>query len=379
MLHELTPTEFGRARSLFEGFDYSLSIRAAMEGNSPGRIFVDDVDRPRTALALTVEGYLLAGEDGNPETNDALRRLLKERIFAGEVFVNGAESMSLAVHPATWEARLPDLIPTHAAVKLERYHYLCRALTLDWRPNLPEGYTVRRIDRALLHDPHVVFPEEVREWMDIEQMWWTEDNFLARGVSFVVLHGQEVVTWCVPDCVVGARIDVGIVTHPAHQRRGLAAVAVAATVEHCLAHGFRAVGWHCNAFNVGSWKTAEKVGFERNCEYAYYYYMYDPIDHLAELGWDYYQRGEYARTAHYYDQVFALREENPDYYYHIAALAWARLQDRGKALGYLQAAADHGWRHAAWTRGQEELRILHGTPEWEAILARMEAASGSEP
>ena len=68
-------------------------------------------------------------------------------------------------------------------------------------------------------------------------------------------------------------IDVGIITHPAHRRRGLAAVAVATTVEHCLSHGFSTVGWHCNADNVGSWKTAEKVGFERNREYAYYYYI----------------------------------------------------------------------------------------------------------
>ena len=65
MLHELKSNEFERARSLFQGFDYSLSIHAAIEGNNPGRVFVDDVYHPRTALALTVEGYLLVGDDGN--------------------------------------------------------------------------------------------------------------------------------------------------------------------------------------------------------------------------------------------------------------------------------------------------------------------------
>ena len=61
MLQELKSNEFEKARSLFQGFDYSLSIHAAIEGNNPGRIFVDDVYQPRTALALTIEGYLLAG------------------------------------------------------------------------------------------------------------------------------------------------------------------------------------------------------------------------------------------------------------------------------------------------------------------------------
>jgi len=371
VLHELESNEFERVRPLFQGFDYSLSIEAAIDGNNPGRIFVDNVDHPRTGLALTVEGYLLAGDDSNPRTNAALSRLFQERIFAGEVFVNGDQSMSLAVHPETWEARLPELIPTHEVEKLRRYHYLCRGVPFDWRDHVPEGYTVRRVNRPLLEDPTVVFPDAVREWMDIEQIWRTMDNFLSRGISFVVLRDREVVAWCTPDCVAGDRMDVGIITHPAHRRRGLATVAVAATVEHALKHGFNAVGWHCNADNVGSWRTADRVGFERYREYAYYYYMCDPVDHLAELGWHYYRHGEYARTVHYYEQVFTQRDDNPDYYYHLAALAWAELGNREKALEYLRAAADQGWTHAEWTRQQEAFSILHGAPEWHTTLARM--------
>ena len=368
MLQELTANQFEGVRPLFQGFDYSLSIHSAIDGNNPGRIFVDDADRPRTAFALTVEGYLLAGEHGNAATNEALRRFLRDKIFTGEVFVNGDWSMSLAVHPEAWEAKLPELIPTHEVEKNKRYHYLCRTLKLDWRKYIPEGYAVRRVDRSLLDD---AADNVVREWMDIEEVWWTVDNFLKRGISYAVMHGREIVAWCTPDCMAGDQIDVGIMTHPAHRRRGLASVAVAATVEHCLNHGFCAVGWHCNAENVGSWKTAEKVGFERSREYAYYYYMYDPIDHLAELGWYYYRQGEYAKTVQYYEQVFALRDENPGYYYHLAASAWALLSNGEKALFYLQAAADQGWTNAEYTRQQEEFSILHGAPAWDALLARI--------
>ena len=112
MFRELIPGEFERTRSLFQGFDYSLSVHAAIQGNNPGRILVDDVCHPRTALALTVEGYLLAGDDNDLKTDEALRRLFKERIFTGEVFVNDDWSMSLVAHPETWEAKLPKLIPT---------------------------------------------------------------------------------------------------------------------------------------------------------------------------------------------------------------------------------------------------------------------------
>jgi len=370
---ELAPQQFERVRPLFAGFDYSLSIQAAIEGNGPGRIFVDNVERPRTAFALTVEGYLLTGDHANPVILEALRQLLAEQIFTGKVYVNGDESMSLAVHPQTWEAQLPVLIPTHEAEKLERYHYLCRAVQFDWRQHLPEGYTIRRVDRSVLNDPDIVFPEGVQDWFNIEAMWGTVDNFLSKGVSFCVLHDHQVVAWCTPDCVAGDRIDVGIFTDPDHRRQGLAGVAVAATVEHCLSHGFSAVGWHCNVGNVASWKTAEKVGFVRNREYAYYYYMYDPIDHLAELGWYHYRQGEYRKTVQYYEQVFAQRESTPDYYYHLAASAWALLGNRGQALKYLSAAVDHGWADAEFTGEQEEFEMLHDAPEWTVILARMQS------
>ena len=87
--------------------------------------------------------------------------------------------------------------------------------------------------------------------------------------------------------------------------------------------------------------------------------MPDAFDHLAELGWYYYRCGAYAKTVHYYEQVFAQRDQNPDYYYHLAASAWALLENKEKALEYLLAAADHGWTHVEWTKEQEEFGILH--------------------
>jgi GNAT superfamily N-acetyltransferase len=375
MLIELETSQFEGARHLFRGFDYSLSIQAAIEGNNPGRIFVDRLDKPNVALGLTVEGYLLAGDPYNPAANEALRRFFKLKIFTGEIFVHGDWSMSLAVHPEAWEDKLPELIPTHEFEKNQRYHYLCDAVAFDWRAGLPDGYEVRRVDRSLWEDTGIN-KDVFHEWENMEEMWGTHENFLAKGISYCVVHESEVVSWCNCDCVAGARIDVGIFTQPAYRRRGLGTAAVAATVEKCLEQGYKAVGWHCNADNIGSWKTAERVGFKRNCEYAYYFYIYDLVDHLAELGWYYYRRGEYDNTVRYYEQVFDRRDQNPDYYYHLAASAWALLGNRDNALKYLNAAVDNGWSNAEFTREQGEFNILNAEPGWQRVLARMDSHTG---
>jgi len=64
---ELKATEFEGVRPLFAGFDYSLSIEAALLGNNPGRIFVDDAHNPKLGFALTVERYLLTGVLGRAD------------------------------------------------------------------------------------------------------------------------------------------------------------------------------------------------------------------------------------------------------------------------------------------------------------------------
>lgn len=370
MFCELNPDQFAGIRVLFAGFDYSLSLQAAIERLSPGRIFVDDAARPRTGLALTVEGYLLAGEHDDPEILGALRQFLRDSIFTGKVYVNGADSLSLAVHPEAWETRLPALIPTYDALKLPRYQYLCRRAGLDWRSSLPDGYALRRIDRELLADPELALSEDLAE-EEIEAYWGSVSHFLERGIGFCALHGVEEVSHSTADCAAGTQVDVGVYTAPAHRRKGLAAAVAAATVEHCLSHGASQVGWHCNAENTGSWKTAERVGFERNREYVYYYYAYDRVEQWLELGWRRLRDGSYASAAHYYDQALAARDDHPEVYYHGAALAWAHLGEGDRALAALSAAADRGCHHAEWARLQPAFGLLHGRPEWERILARM--------
>ncbi|UCH32356.1 MAG: GNAT family N-acetyltransferase [Candidatus Bathyarchaeota archaeon] len=371
MLKELKQYEFGRVLPLFRWLDYCLALRATIEHNNPGRIFVDNVDNPRTALALTVGGYFLAGDCNDQEINETLRSFLAGQIFTGQVFVKSSKSMFLTLHPKAWEAKLPDLIPTHDIIGRKRYHYVCNKVRFDWRNNIPKGYRVRRIDRIMLDDSRIIFPDSIRTRMNIGEQWGTVENFLEKGVSFCALCGHEVVSWCAPDCMADRQIEVGIVTHPEHRRRGLAAVSVAATAEYCLNHGFSTVGWHCNELNIGSWKTAEKVGFDRSCEYTEFFYTYDLVQHLEELAWYSFRRKDYVKSVHYFEQLFRQKKEPSDDAYHVAAEAWAALENKDKTLTYLRAAAEHGWKYPDYTKRVEAFSMVYDTSEWKKILAQM--------
>ena len=149
-MYELKPNEYAKVRSLFQGIEHSISVKATIEGNIPGRIFADNASRPQVTIALTVEGYILAGNHDDDKTIRMLHKFFEEQILSGRVYVGDDDRMSLILYPPTWEAILPEIIPTHEADKLPIYLYQCSDVKLDWRSRIPEGYTVRQIDRGLL-------------------------------------------------------------------------------------------------------------------------------------------------------------------------------------------------------------------------------------
>jgi len=56
----------------------------------------------------------------------------------------------------------------------------------------------------------------------------------------------------------------------------------------------------------------------------------------------------------------------------LAAVAYAALGNNRQAIKYLNEAVDHGWDHVEWTSQVEQFSNLAGTPEWDAVLERME-------
>lgn len=269
MIYELERTQCDSVRALFRPLRYHLASAAVLDGNSPGRIFVDDPAQPRTAFMLSPEGSYLAGDPDNPAFNAALNRAIFSRRILGE----DVSVLCLVVHPERWRRRLSTVLEPYPPVPMYRRHYVCRALRYNWRANVPQGYTVHRIDRSLLDRRELIVPDHVTGWMT--NNWGSVDRFLETGFGFATVGGGEVVSWSLSDCVSGGRCEIGIRTAPAHRRRGLATITAAAAVEHALSRGFSSVGWHCPDDNLGSIGTAENVGFQLERDYTVYYAFLD--------------------------------------------------------------------------------------------------------
>ena len=74
----LNANEYGRVYDLIRGADSyrnypELSVFSVLGGANPGRIIVDDVKNPKSAMIRTSETICLAGDPGNKYFNEEIK------------------------------------------------------------------------------------------------------------------------------------------------------------------------------------------------------------------------------------------------------------------------------------------------------------------
>jgi RimJ/RimL family protein N-acetyltransferase len=383
MMHELEKRDREKVRPLFKELEYNLITTAAIEGTSPGRIYVDCAADPRTAFMCTAEGYYLAGYDNNDEFNTSLNKLIFGRIFAGDTVRKDETDVAIGFYPNSWKDKMPIIFQGRIPLITNRRHYLCTDLKVDnWKDHVPKGFQIQRIDEKLLETPHLKIPEHMTSWMKTN--WGSVSNFRKKGFGFGALHDNKIVSWSLADCVSGNACEIGIHTHEDYRRQGLASLTATAAVDYSLSSGLKHVGWHCDEYNLPSIKTAEKVGFKLERKYTQYYVCSNEAHHLEETAQTHFRARRYKEAIECYERFFGTpQEELPEWLreilpqelgvqYFRVALAKASIGESNDALKYLEKAIDNGWLYLDFLKSCKEFKNMQGTSAWNHILERIQ-------
>ncbi|MFN8511725.1 MAG: GNAT family N-acetyltransferase [Thermomicrobiales bacterium] len=358
MPHQLPPDAYPRVAPLFAGFDWHLCAAAVLAGTCPGQVYADDAINPRAAFIFSPEGEFLAGEPG-ADFADNLRNLIASN-------PEEHDNLHVVCSEDGWLPHLATIMGGLEPLAEERRYYEFTAPSVAV-PVVPEGFAVVPVDATLLARRELRNHAAVAEWGMVN--WGGPENFLARGVGMVVIQGDTIASWCLMDCAVGPRCEIGIATDPDYRRRGLAALATAATVAACLARGFTRIGWHCWTRNLGSRHTAERVGFAHAGTYTDRGCLTDPARHAAERALHAARRGDRATALAWRDRVVATPDASGWSHFHAAAVM-AALREYDTALAHLREAVARGGADAEVLRGAELFLPLHDSPEWPGLLAR---------
>lgn len=252
-MYELSRSEYGRVAPLFEELQVDrLAVLLVLKGDHPGRVFVDDRERPRAALISAGSCYLGgdAGTVGLSELTD---------LFNAEI-LPGAEGGPLFIFSTTeeWKDVLDELLKEHQARRIKRLKFRLDAERFrafrGWQERVPDGYDVRRVDRGLVP----LMPGYAFEY------WGDGDSFLAGGFGYAVVKEGELVSACWTMLLGGGIAELAVETAESYRRQGFATLAGCACIEHCLEQGLRP---HWDCFELpASMNLARKLGFTKALE-----------------------------------------------------------------------------------------------------------------
>jgi RimJ/RimL family protein N-acetyltransferase len=354
-MDKVETNHYDRVAPLFrELVEYHLSVAAVCAGTAPGEIWVDAIDNPSIGFVKTPEGEYLVGDVAYEQAYPALKALIPENAY-------------LTVHPTGWEQVLPQIWTNPVARRHPRLHLRWQHHSLpNWRALLPKEFEVVAVDEQLLSRTDLLNYEQIADRVND---WLSTDFFLQHGFGFCVVHRNTIVSRCVADCVQGTKCEVGVGTDPSYRRQGLALVAVAATIEHCLSRGFTHIGWHCLRSNTASRVLAEKAGFGLVAEYSAYSAVL-PAENETDL-----TQAEYIDWALHYDRYAATNS----WYRLFAAEAWALAGEQARALRHLELLVKSEWAgNASWLNHRWALQSLRDLPEFRAILMAVQDESDTD-
>lgn len=263
-----------------------LVIDAVIAGNSPGKLWVDDVDEPRSTLLWdNTHSFYAAGAADNAAFNQAMCDLFADTITP---FAQAQQFgiFKLAYASEAWESVIEDTLAEYALKKYPRVFFRLDVPKIpDWREQVPEGFQISEINGAWQRLEGLANFERLHE--EIASCWNEVEGFRARGFGYCIHDTQAIAGWCTSEYVSkgtdlfgneyvsGDQCGIGIETVEEYQRRGFATLTASAFVEHCRECGITP-HWDSWLRNMPSVRVAEKVGFRKIEDYAVYLGTYPP-------------------------------------------------------------------------------------------------------
>ena len=366
---ELEKDRYETARSLFKGFDFQIVVRAVIEKTSPGKIWVDDVEKPESGFMATTEGWFIAGNPNNDEFNDGLRKLTHDMILRGKFYspVNPEFLHELFFHIDTedWKLKFPIIFDIRTPLPTYRNHFVCEKVSLDWQGSIPEGYDLLKVNSNLDVDSFE-FPEDIKEWVSHSQQ-----DQIKRGYGMCLTHGKNVVVWINADCASGTECEIGIITTQDYRRRGLGGLTAAAAVDNCFSLGYSNVGWHCENHNHGSIAVAQKVGFVKERDYVHYICMFDEAVHYAEKAMRHFFDRQYEDAIANFELAFEMKDVSV-WFYTLAARAYAEMNEPDSVVKYLKQAQKLGWTNWSAVLNSNDLAPILDNESFKDFVKQLE-------
>ena len=250
----------------------NLFARSVVEKKVNGLVYVDNTEEPKTFYVFHPYGMsLLFGDSRNKEFNANFR----DYSLNINKIRNKHEWMQ--AFPDTWDTVLKDLFkdciikssdnlehPENNVIELNtRINFKFNVDNyLDFkRKNITGNVMIVRTDKQIFADMKgTVVPF---------YFWESADDFYDNGIGFSLFHKNRLASTAYSAYIHDNKLELGIETLEEFRGKGFAQYTCSALIDYCLENNYEPV-WACRLENAGSYKLAQKLGFEPVARIPYY-------------------------------------------------------------------------------------------------------------
>ncbi|MEB2300348.1 GNAT family N-acetyltransferase [Lysinibacillus xylanilyticus] len=274
MITELQKNEFHRCKKLLNE-QGQLEVQAVVKGVNPGRVFVDQIDTPQSALIWlgNNDGFFFIGNEKNEQFNNQINDFI-DQVIVPEAKKVGLHYFEGIGNHQKWNQTIEKIFKHRelGSWKQRVYKLHKESYKANNEPDSKEGYTVLQVDKALFEDNTIKNPAFLQS--KILSFWSSVKCFLSNGIGYCIVYDHHIVSLCFSGFVVENIHCIDIETLEAHQGNKLAQKLAHHFVKDCLAQDSIPY-WDCMDSNKPSIAVSENIGFTNVFNYVGYEFSFN--------------------------------------------------------------------------------------------------------
>ncbi|WDV48077.1 GNAT family N-acetyltransferase [Clostridiaceae bacterium M8S5] len=373
MIYELNKREYPKIKPLLQSMnceDHSV-LNAIIEGNNRAKVFVDNIEKPKTALVWAVFCmYYFIGDSDNLEFNNYLYSFVTEKLGTENLSMGASTFVYTLLEEEGWKETVDTIFRDKyplTGFRQELNFNKRKYKRISSVNELPKGYYVKKIDKELLDND----TEETIS-VDISDFWNSNEEFLEKGIGFCLINEGRIVSSC-SSCYVSKKgYEIVINTYDEENRnKGFATAVALEFLDYCVSNGITP-HWGAYATNDSSIALAEKLGFEKAEKNIYREFLFDEYYNLINAGYNILRNSKDVVTAkEIYMKAFNIRKPEARDLYNVAR-GWAQGKEFELAFEFLNKAIDEGFNDINRMKNEFNLSELRERQEWKEFILKIE-------
>ena len=270
MIIELDKTEFYKCEKLINVVGH-LEVKAVIEGNNPGRIFVDHIDSPKSGLIWlgNNDGFFFIGDEGNERFNKNIIDFIEKVIFPEANKLGLNSFIAIGNHPK-WDKIIERIFEHRQIQRSHQNVYTLRGHFKDDHDlSIKRGYDVLKIDEELYENKNNFIENIGFLHSKILEFWSFPEKFFQKGIGYCIVCQNKIVSLCFSGFVAGNVHGIDIETIEEHRGNKLGHNAAHCVVKDCVSQGMIPY-WDCEEANMPSNIIANNIGLENYLNYLVY-------------------------------------------------------------------------------------------------------------